>query len=465
MKNLIKFFFQHLGIKSFMSINAVIGLVTYQLPLYFSLINTYEMFIIMRNYKSIFHKSNGKISVLRGYIIMPLSFVTLIGKIIGSFSQSYIYTWRSMYFFVYNTILYTKIIQSSLLTRNKKNLLEGNILWPLGVITLIGKIIGSVNPGSIDIFDVEIKWVIILIIVGIIVNILWGRLHNKESSPKAEAKTKTFVPAPVATGATGSTGSGDSSSDSDDDKKNKSLWEKVKDFCYIHRKEIVIVGLAIVGIIIYGTRPKPKPRTSPKDEEDQKLKDLTQKLKDLEIQRLKDEEDLKPTDKKDSEDPQGPIPPPPGPIPQELAPEESMSEEEEGKVRNILEYLKNTIETTTSQKSHTTDFNIKNLSMGTLWENGHIESKDVELACETLESTLDDSENFLKEIEGRLLVSRAVLVNVNKRLKYSLIILKNTGFYSLNDIQFVVDTFYHELPKVYAIIESIRKTHTKKIYE
>jgi hypothetical protein len=100
------------------------------------------------------------------------------------------------------------------------NTLKSNLLIPLGFVGVIGKLFGLINPGLIDIFDADIKWVIIFIIVGIIVNILWGRLHNKESSPKAEAKTKTSVPAPapVATGATGSRGSGDSSSDSDDDK-------------------------------------------------------------------------------------------------------------------------------------------------------------------------------------------------------------------------------------------------------
>jgi hypothetical protein len=53
-------------------------------------------------------------------------------------------------------------------------------------------------------------------------------------------------------------GSAESSPESDDaDGKNKSLWEKVKNFCYNHRTEIAIGVLVIISIILYGQYKKP----------------------------------------------------------------------------------------------------------------------------------------------------------------------------------------------------------------
>jgi hypothetical protein len=57
-----------------------------------------------------------------------------------------------------------------------------------------------------------------------------------------------------------------STEDDDDDGKNKSLWEKVKNFCYNHRTEIAIGVLVIISIILYGQYKKPPTPPGPKPE-------------------------------------------------------------------------------------------------------------------------------------------------------------------------------------------------------
>jgi quinol-cytochrome oxidoreductase complex cytochrome b subunit len=139
------------------------------------------------------------------------------------------------------------------------NILKNNIIIPLGFGAIITKVFSLINAGSIDIFDVDIKWIIIFVIGGLFINLLLDKLHNKDSSPKAGTKTKSSVPA-MGSGA----GSKESSPESDDDdSKNKSLWEKVKNFCYNHRTEIAIGIVALISIIIYGQYKKPSTPPTP----------------------------------------------------------------------------------------------------------------------------------------------------------------------------------------------------------
>jgi hypothetical protein len=160
-----------------------------------------------------------------------------------------------------NAILTNKLTQK---------VLTSNVFFPMGIVAVIGKIIGSfyLEYDDIYIWNQDIKYVFIVIIVAVLLNSLLEKLHDQDSLAKAGTKTKSSVPA-MGSGA----GSKESSPESDDaDGKNKSRWEKVKNFCYNHRVEIAVgvVHLVIFSIIVYAqykkaTTPPENPWNSKED--------------------------------------------------------------------------------------------------------------------------------------------------------------------------------------------------------
>jgi hypothetical protein len=216
MISIITLLFKHFGLKNFMSISAIIWFLTNQ---FFSRINIYFYILIIMYQIIIMYFLFSLCEAVYNYINIKLS--------LKKFKLQY----RRVY--------------------NGATVLEGNILFPMGIVALIGKIIGSFyqDHDDISVWNQDIKYVFIIIIVGLILNLLWDKLHYKDSSPKASTKTKTSVPTAFGSG-------GDSNESNDDSNEKKSRWEKVKTFCYDHRWEIAIGVISIISLI-YGIYSKP----------------------------------------------------------------------------------------------------------------------------------------------------------------------------------------------------------------
>jgi hypothetical protein len=160
-----------------------------------------------------------------------------------------LFTTMSIYVVI---MAYNNAILTNKLTQK---VLRSNVFFPMGIVAVIGKIIGSfyLEYDDIYIWNQDIKYVFIVIIVAVLLNLLLEKLNNKDSSAKTDTKPKSLVPAMGS-----AAGSEESSPEDDDaDSKNKSLWEKVKNFCYNHRTEIAIGVLVIISIILYGQYKKP----------------------------------------------------------------------------------------------------------------------------------------------------------------------------------------------------------------
>jgi hypothetical protein len=133
------------------------------------------------------------------------------------------------------------------------NILNGNIILPLGIVGIFGKVFSLINGGWIDILDVDIKWIIIFVMVGAAITLLLDNLNNKDPTPKTDTKTQT---AALGSGS----GSGDSGDSSEDNEKPKSRWERIKKFYWNHQHEIHAIAFAIVAIVVFGCFRKDEPK-------------------------------------------------------------------------------------------------------------------------------------------------------------------------------------------------------------
>jgi hypothetical protein len=215
MKPFITFFFKHFGLKNFMYISAIIGFLANQ---FFSLINTCFYILIIMYQIIIMYFLFSLCEAVYNYINVKLS--------LKKFELQY----RRVY--------------------NGATVLEGTILFPMGIVALIGKIIGSfyLDHADLYIWNQDIKYVFIVIIVGLFLNLLLDNLNNKDSSVKPDTKTKQSVP--VIPEATGGNGSAAAASDKSSEDK-KSWWDKLKKFYFDHQYVINMVVILGGGIYIY----------------------------------------------------------------------------------------------------------------------------------------------------------------------------------------------------------------------
>jgi hypothetical protein len=311
MNTFIKLFFKHFGLKSFMYIISVIGLLANQLPEYFSMINSVPIFMIMyqiiiiyflycvyrkdieefklgisnnfvKELKILFSKVAYNYINVQEYVknLKMSTDVNYVQHLVIIFKTE---TMKNLikFFFKYFSVFLVKplgfnqhpaahgfgglivgFITCNRVTKRNlpNNILNGNIILPLGIVGIFSKLCSFINAGSIDILDVDIKWIIIFIGGGLLINILLDNLNNKDSTPKAGTKTQSLVPA-MWSGA----GSEESSTeDADADGKKKTKWEQFKDYCRNHKKEIAVIVLVVVAAIIYGRYPKsPQPPKGP----------------------------------------------------------------------------------------------------------------------------------------------------------------------------------------------------------
>jgi hypothetical protein len=204
-------------------------------------------------------------------LFKPFVMITVLG-IIGVLTFSFTVNTYEIFIIMYQIIIIyylycvNRYVKSSDIkfsrVDNGAGILEGTILFPMGIVALIGKIISSFyqDHPDLSIWNQDIKYVFIVIIVSLILNLLLDKLNNKDSTPKAGTKTQSLVPA-MWSGA----GSEESSSEDDDaDGKKKTKWERFRDYCSTHKKEIAVIVLVVVAAIIYGRYPKsPQPPKGP----------------------------------------------------------------------------------------------------------------------------------------------------------------------------------------------------------
>jgi hypothetical protein len=310
MNTFIKLFFKHFGLKSFMYIISVIGLLANQLPEYFYMINTVAIFMIMyqiiiiyflycvyrkdieefklgisnnsvKELKILFSKVAYNYINVQEYVknLKMSSYVNYVQHLVIIFKTETIMNLIKFFLKYFSIFLLKPLgftqhpaahgfwrllvsggINCNRVTRGNlpDNILNGNIILPLGLVGILGKVFSFINAGSIDILDVDIKWIVIFIIGGLFINILLDNLNNKDSTSKMGTKTKTSVPAVFGSGS----GSGDSS---EDDEKPKSRWERIKKFYWNHQQEIHAIAFGIVATFVFIYIPRKYPKNDSVD--------------------------------------------------------------------------------------------------------------------------------------------------------------------------------------------------------
>jgi hypothetical protein len=251
MKTFIKLFFQNFGI---IRVISILGVLTFLF-----LINTNEIFMIMYQ------------------IIIIYFFCCMYKKDIEEFKLGI-----SNNFLKELKILFSKVTYNYInVQENEKNLeynpaytgaglLQGNVMVPVAFIVLISKTLSLFNLEQ-DAFNIyesfydNFKFIGIMLVLCVILNLLLDKLNNKDSSGTSP-KVGTSLPALSFGGDTGHGDSNDKDNDFTDNKENKSRWNKIKDFLYKHRVAITIVVSGVVVVIIayvYGGTPPPIPPRNP----------------------------------------------------------------------------------------------------------------------------------------------------------------------------------------------------------